>query len=285
MNNKKNQKKWIKMIEENLELGGKSDVTVRNYVYAITHFFNAHSETTKLSNFTEKNIINYLKKEYLNKGCKSSTYNFNLNVLKFFFAICFNKEFNSKILPSAKIGRRIPKIIAKEDFIILFNKENNLEHKCWLLLGFCCGLREDEISILKIEDIDSKNHKLKVIGKGNKERFTILPDIVINFLRLYYNSKNYKIKNGYLFQGCNANEHISSNTIGNYFTNIPKFNSLIDTSFHTLRHSFATYYLMNGGSQFILKDLLGHASLSTTAIYVHLANDFNNLKGINYHEH
>ena len=92
-------------------------------------------------------------------------------------------------------------------------------------------------------------------------------------------------KEGYLFKGKKEREHINKRIISNYFTNLKKHRNVPNNiTFHALRHSFATYYLMNNGDQFILKDLLGHNSLSTTAIYIHLAKDFNNLKGINYHE-
>ena len=169
-------------------------------------------------------------------------------------------------------------------FLKIVNEETNLKHKCWLLLSFCCGLRACEIAILKIEYIDSGNHKLKVLGKGNKERITILPDIVTKYLRLFYKSKRMTSKEGYLFKGIKGQEHINKRVISNYFTNLGNQKNLPnDITLHTLRHSFATYYLMNDGDPFILKDLLGHDSLSTTAIYIHLAKDFNNLKGINYH--
>ena len=61
-------------------------------------------------------------------------------------------------------------------------------------MGFCCGLRVDEVATIKIENIYSKDHKLKVLGKGNKERFTILPDVVIKTLRALYKEKNILIK-------------------------------------------------------------------------------------------
>ena len=51
---------------------------------------------------------------------------------------------------------------------------------------------------------------------------------------------------------------------------------------HSLRHSFATYYLMNGGDLLTLKSMMGHKSLASTSIYIHMSNDFNNLKGIDY---
>lgn len=283
MNNEKNKKIWLKKCEETLELGGRSKTTIRNYTYSINHFLNSYNNNTKISDFKEETIIEYMKKNYINNNCSANTYNFHLSVIKFFYSVCFNKEFSKRTLPKSKVPRRLPKIISKQDFIYIINNDNNLEHKCWLLLSFCSGLRIEEIATLKIEDIDSKNHKLRIIGKGNKERNTILPDITIKFLRLYYKSKKMKVKTGYLFKGTEGNEYISKNTIGNYFTNLSKELHLEEgISFHTLRHSFATYYLMNGGNSFILKDMLGHRSLSTTAIYIHLANNFNQLEGIKY---
>ena len=283
MNNEKNKKIWLEKCEETLELGGRSKITIRNYTYGISHFLNSYGSKTKISDFDENRIIEHMKKEYINNNCSANTYNFNLAIIKFFYSVCFNKELSKRTLPKSKVPRRLPKIISKQDFIDIFNHEKNLEHKCWLLLAFCSGLRVEEIAILKIEDIDSANHKLRVIGKGNKERYTILPDVTIKYLRMFYLSKNMKIKNGYLFKGTEGNEHISKCSVGNYFTNLSKSLNLEDgISFHTLRHSFATYYLMNGGNVFILKDMLGHRSLSTTAIYIHLANNFNQLEGINY---
>lgn len=283
MNTEKNKEKWIKMVKNNLELGGRSQYTIRNYVYAIKHFLNSYSEKKDISKFKEKEIIDYFNKNYLNNNTKTTTYNFNLAVIKFFYSICFNTVLNDRLLPKAKIPKRLPIILSKSDFIFLVNEEKNLEHKCFLLLGFCCGLRASETATIKIENIDSKNHRLKVIGKGSKERYTILPDIVICYLRLYYKSKNMKIKEGYLFKGTQGNNHISPYTIENYFTNYANELGIDDKiSYHTLRHSFATFYLINDGDIFTLKDMLGHTSLSTTAIYVHLAHDFNNLKGINY---
>ena len=285
MNTEVNKQKWIKMVNDTLTMGGKSKITIDKYTYAIERFLNTHGNNTKISTFTEKEIIKYLKKKFIDTNLKATTYNFNLAAISYFYLVCFEKEFNKKLLPKAKIAKKLPTIIDKDTFIKLVNNEKNIEHKCWLILGFCSGLRASEVASIKIENIDVNNHKLKIVGKGNKERFTILPDICIKLLRQYCKDKKVAYKKGHLFPGCNGEIHISPRTISNYFTIYAKENNLPkNISFHTLRHSFATYYLMNGGEQFILKDMLGHQSITTTAIYVHLANDFNNLKGINYHE-
>ncbi len=62
MNTEKNKEKWIKTIKENLELGGRSTNTIRNYTYAITHFLNCYSNKKDISKFKERQIIDYFKK-------------------------------------------------------------------------------------------------------------------------------------------------------------------------------------------------------------------------------
>lgn len=283
MNNEKNRIKWVKKCEEVLKLGGKSDKTIANYKSTWNKFFKYFPEDTYLSKLNENDILDYFVNEFLNKNLTSSTYNVNLCGIKFLYNICFNKQLNKVLLPNAKLRKRIPVIITKEEFIRIFNLEKNINHKCWLLLSFCSGLRSIDISNIKIEDVDVQNHKLKVLGKRNKERYTILPDITIKYLRLFCKERNIKDKSGYLFKGYNGKEHINSRTVTNYFLDIKdEFNIPKEITEHSLRHSFATYYLKNGGDLLTLKSMMGHSSLSTTCIYIHLANDFNNLKGINY---
>ena len=283
MNNEKNKKVWLKKCEETLRMGGRSEITARNYCYAIERFLNSYSNDIRISKMSVDDIIKYFRKNFLNKNLSANTYNFNLAAVRYFYLICFERNISKTLLPTSNIRKRFPNIISKEQFLTIVNNESNLEHKCWYLLSFCCGLRVSEIATLKIEEINSREHKLKVIGKGNKERYTILPDIVIKYLRLYYKSKGYKFSTGYLFKGIELNEHISPRTIGNSFTNLKKeYNLPKEITEHSLRHSFATYYLKNGGDILILKSMMGHKTLTSTSIYVHLAQDFNNLEGIKY---
>ena len=281
MNNEKNKKVWLKKCEETLRMGGRSEVTIKNYRYAIIRFLNRYDEKTNISKLTIDDIIKYFKRDFIDKGLSAATYNVNLAAVRFFYLICFERSISKVLLPNSKLRKRFPKIVTKELFLKIINNEDNLEHKCWLLLSFCCGLRISEVATIKIEDIYSKEHKLRVLGKGNKERFTILPDIVIKFLRLFYQKKRYTHKKGYLFIGQNVNNHICERTIGNYFSSLKKeYNLPPEITEHSLRHSFATYFLMNGGDLLVLKSMMGHKSLNSTSIYVHLSQNFNNIKGI-----
>lgn len=283
MNTEKNQLIWIDKIQENLILRGRSQRTFKNYKSALNKFFNFYDNKTNIKKFNEIDIVEYLKINILDKNMCTDTYNMSVSAIRLLFILCFNKELNRLLLPNCKFKKRIPTIIPKDFFIKIFNEEKSIRHKCWLLLGFCSGLRVDEVAKLKIENIFSNNHKIKIIGKGNKERYTVLPDITIKFLRLYCIKYNIKCKAGYLFTSHIDAPVPSSDTIVNYFSNLmKKYNHFNKYTFHSLRHSFATYYLSNGGSLLALQSMLGHTNLNTTTIYLHLSQNFNELEGIKY---
>lgn len=279
------RKEQLQKVIDTLRIGGRSEKTISNYVHAINRFFE-YFKNEDISKFDEDNILEYIKQNYLRKSCAGSTYNLNICAIKYFYSVNFNKEFNRKLLPHTKIVKKIPTTIDKDLFIKIFNEEQNLKHKCWLLLAYCSGLRAEEVASIQIKDINSKEHKLKVLGKRKKERYTILPDITIKYLRLYYMSSYHRkyYNSGYLFEGYKY-QYISSKTIINYFTAIKeKYNLDENISFHSLRHSFASNFIKNGGDPFVLKSMLGHTSLNTTNIYIHMGRDFNNLKGVNYEQ-
>ncbi len=283
-----NKREKIQKVIDTLNMGGRSKKTIENYVCAINRFLD-YFENKDISKLNESDVIEYIKNNYLNKQCATNTYNMNISAIKYFYSINYNKELNNKLLPHAKLIKRLPTTIDKETFIKILNEEKNLKHKCWLLLGYCSGLRIEEVVSVKIKNINSKEHELKILGKRKKERFTILPDITIKYLRLYYKDKYRKEffykenKTGYLFEGNQGEDHISVNTVTNYFREIKiKYNLDEDITFHSLRHSFATNFIKSGGDPFTLKSMLGHTSLNTTSIYIHMGRDFNNLKGVNY---
>ena len=236
---------------------------------------NTKQEPKKGVNFSEekkddkgRNIYHLI---YANEGSEAGEY-YNQHTLDFI-------EMSYNFYNNLKTFDVIESI--KERFIEIFNEQKLLKHRCWLILAFCCGLRVDEVSRVKVEDIDKTNHKLRVLGKGNKERYTILPDIVIKLLELYCREKD--IRYGYIFKGAKGKEVMNNKTIINYFSVIKDTYNLDDNiSFHSLRHSFATYYLMNGGTLLTLQSMLGHTNLNTTTIYLHLSQNFNELEGINY---
>lgn len=282
-NTKKNQEKWIEKVRYTLELGGKSNKTFDNYKSHINRFLNYFNENIELNKLTEDEIVNYFKKQYMDLNRCAATLNVGICSIRFLYSVCFNRKLNKDILPSTKLKRKMPTIISKQLFLKIFNDEHCLKYKCWLILAFCSGLRVDEVAKIRIENVFPDEHKLKVLGKGNKERYTILPDIVTECLRTYCKENIITKKEGYLFLTYDQENPINSKSIINYFSTIKDaYNLDKNISFHSLRHSFATFYLMNGGNIITLKSMLGHSHLNSTNIYLHIAQNFNNLEGINY---
>lgn len=281
MNTEENQKIWIEKIHENLILRGRSENTYINYRGALNNFFKYYSESTDISCLSEQDIIPYLNDAFIKTNKCKNTYNLAVAAIRLLFIVCYNKTLNKILFPSSKVTKKLPIMLPKDQFLKIINEEKHLKHKCWLILGFCSSLRVSEVACIKVEDIYTSSNKLKVLGKGNKERFTILPDISIKLLRSYCMKNN--IKSGYIFKGINNKPVINNKSIINYFSVIKDVYNLNDNiSFHSLRHSFATYYLASGGSLLTLQSMLGHSSLKTTTIYLHLSQNFSEFDEVKY---
>lgn len=270
----------LQKVKDLLKIRGCSDRTTTNYLSCINRFKNYYEANgVELKRLNEQDILEYLKVNCINIGFSAATINVNRAAIKYYYLVNFNIDFNKTLLPSCKVKTRFPKLITKQQFIQIINSEHNLKHKLWIILGYGSGLRISEVATLKVSDILSSDHKIRVIGKGNKERFVPLPNITLKLLRIYYIKNKDKITNDYLFPGIyerTKQSHINSFTIKQAFQKI-KQNNQLDSSFtfHTLRHSYATEFIKNGGDIWELKSILGHSSINSTMVYLHMAEDFN----------
>ena len=267
----------LQKVKDLLLLRKCSNRTISNYLSCINRFKNYYKRKD-LEKLNEDDILEYFKKNFINIGCSAATINVNRAAIKYYYLVNFNKEFSNVLLPQTKIPSRFPKIISKQDFIKMFNSEFNLKHKLWIILAYGSGLRISEVASLKVSDILSKEHKIRVIGKGNKERYVPLPDFTLKLLRFYWIQNKNKINNDYFFPGLyrnRINTYISEFTIKGAFQKIKENNGLDNSiTFHTLRHSYATEFIKNGGDIWELKNILGHSSINTTSIYLHMAENF-----------
>lgn len=280
----------MQKVKDLLITRGCSNRTVSNYLSCINRFKNYYEmKGVNLKELDENGILEYIKVNFINIGCSAATINVNRAAIKYYYLVNFHIDFNKTLLPQCKIASRFPKLLTKEQVIQMVNGEPNLKHKIWLILGYGSGLRISEVAKLKVSDIKSVEHKIRVIGKGNKERYVPLPNITLKLLRIYWKQNKDKIVDDYLFPGIyekTKNSHINAFTIKSAFQKI-KNNNNIDKSitFHTLRHSFATEYIKSGGDIWQLRSVLGHASINSTMVYLHMADDFSKvyspLDGVN----
>ena len=180
-----------------------------------------------------------------------------------------------QLLKNPKIPRSLPKPIAEGDIELLIEELKKISKKSWvqkrnialLYLLYGCGLRINEaLSITKSHLIDKSS--LTILGKGNKERLVPVLDIVANSLENYLKEIPDDLpSDGSIFVGDRGNP-LKASAFQRDLKNARVNLGLPKTATpHSLRHSFATHLLKNGGDLRIIQELLGHSSLSTTQIY------------------
>ena len=271
----------LQKVKDLLKTRGCSERTINNYLSCLNRF-KQYYKGKELKNLKEEDILDYLKVNFIDLDFAAASVNVNRAAIKYYYLVNFNIDFNNVLLPSCKVKNRFPTILTKEQVISIFNNESNIKHKIWIILAYGSGLRISEVASLKVSDILSKEHKIRVIGKGNKERYAPLPNITLRLLRTYWLQNKDKIINDFLFpnikNGKNKCKHINPFTIKQAFQKIKQNNNLDDSiTFHTLRHSFACEYIKSRGDIWELRILLGHSSINSTMVYLHMAKDFNDV--------
>lgn len=147
-----------------------------------------------------------------------------------------------------------------------------LRNKLMVELFYSTGIRRSELINIRLSHVDVSGKLLKVVGKGNKERFIPLLESVVGTINSYLAERK-AIENSsaqdYLFltsKGIKMYDSLVYRTINNYFRGI---SSKLKKSPHILRHSFATHLLNQGAHLNAVKELLGHSSLAATQVYTH----------------
>ena len=145
----------------------------------------------------------------------------------------------------------------------------NLKHKLLMEIMYASGLRVSEIIKIKINDIDFEEGIIRVnLGKGKKDRQTILSKRAIEDLKNYLQKRN--DDNPYVFPGAQNKSHLSVRSVQKIVLRAAKLAGIKkDISCHNLRHSFATHLLEleKGVDIRYIQRLLGHKRLETTQIY------------------
>jgi site-specific recombinase XerD len=136
------------------------------------------------------------------------------------------------------------------------------------MMAYSAGLRRNEVRSLKISDIDSSRMLIHLhTTKGNKERYTILSPVMLDTLRQYY--RKYK-PTDWLFEGL-TRDAISESSVEAIFKQALKKSKVQkQVGIHSLRHAFATHMLEQGVSLLIIQQMMGHKSLKTTSLYLHV---------------
>jgi integrase/recombinase XerD len=259
----------IAVMQQMLHLKSYSTSTQRTYLNEMSQFLQA-IKYVPANEFTTPRLKNYLQYCYKTLKLSENTIHSRMNALKFYFEQVLHKEKIFWEIPRPKKKIILPKVISEEKIIKALFTVKNIKHRSILLTAYSAGLRVSEVVNLKITDIDSDRMQIAIRGaKGKKDRMATLSLFTLQLLREYV--KQYKPKL-YLFEGQYDNEPYSSRSAQSIFKYaIKTFNLPATTSFHCLRHSYATHLLENGTDIKYIQELLGHNDIKTTLRYTHVS--------------
>jgi len=258
-----------KMIKS-MELRNLSKNTQRSYLEAVSGLARHYKKSP--DNISKNMVEDYLL--YLKNGKKHAPNSVGTVVsgLRFFYNHVLSNEENAPDYVYRKT-RKLPTVLSHEEVWQIINAPENLKHRLILMTAYSAGLRASEVIVLKPEHIDSKRMLIKVEnGKGGKDRYTLLSERLLKELRHYYKifqPKTYLFPSSYKDKDLLCYESVRS-----IYANARKKAGIKKGSgLHTLRHSFATHLLEAGYDIRKIQILMGHKSLSTTIIYLHVSRE------------
>lgn len=235
-----------------------SDETLQQFIYSVAKEVNPRSQARIISGL--KSFFNYLVFED------------------------YRNDNPLELIETPKTGRKLPDTLSLQEIDALIetidlSTNEGERNRAMLETLYGCGLRVSELITLKISDLFFDEGFIKITGKGNKERFVPIGPLTQKYIDIYKNAvrSNLNIKKG-------AEDTLFLNRRGNQLTRAMVFTIIKDLaqkmglkksiSPHTLRHSFATHLLENGADLRSIQLMLGHESITTTEIYVHLDRSF-----------
>ncbi len=204
--------------------------------------------------------------------------------LRSFFSYLIFEDYRSsnplELIEAPKIGRKLPDTLSEDEIdriisAIDLSKPEGERNRAMLETLYGCGLRVSELVNLKISDLFFEEGFIKITGKGNKQRFVPIIDVTQKYINIYRKEirTHLNIQSGHedtLF----LNRRGKQLTRAMIFTIIKQLAEKIglkkSISPHTFRHSFATHLLQNNADLRSIQLMLGHESITTTEIYVHL---------------
>lgn len=204
--------------------------------------------------------------------------------LKSFFSYLIFEDYRTdspmELIEAPRLGRKLPDTLSVDDIdnliaAIDLSKPEGERNRAMLETLYGCGLRVSELINLKISDLFFEEGFIKITGKGNKQRFVPISEITQKYILLYRNA----IRN-HLTIVKGHEDTLFLNRRGKQLTRAMIFTIIKDLAVkislnkaispHTFRHSFATHLLENGADLRAIQLMLGHESITTTEIYVHL---------------
>lgn len=264
---------------------GLSDNSIKSYVLDIEkliHFLEDH-QLKELPIGIERDTIQrfvYEVAKVVNPRSQART----ISGLKSFFSYLVFEDYRADnpldLIESPLIGRKLPDTLSENEInqlisAIDLSKKEGERNRAMLETLYGCGLRVSELIGLKLSDLYFEEDFIKVTGKGDKQRFVPISPINKRYINIYKNEVRVHVKVQKGFQDILfLNRRGKQLTRAMVFTIVKNLAEKIELgktiSPHTFRHSFATHLLENGADLRAIQQMLGHESITTTEVYMHV---------------
>ena len=232
----------------------------------------------------EADILAYVAEKHATS--KATSANRRLSVLKRFYQMAFRQNLVSvnpcTKLKSARQPSRLPKTLSEKQVEALLlapdeNTPHGLRDRTMLEVLYACGLRVSELVSLRSVEVGLNEGVIRVTGKGNKTRLVPFGEIARMWMERYLKEGRPAILNGQVDDALFVTARGAAMSRQMFWILIKKYAQQagvhVPLSPHTLRHAFATHLLNHGADLRVVQLLLGHADISTTQIYTHVARE------------
>ncbi|GJL90292.1 MAG: integrase [Minwuia thermotolerans] len=256
-----------RMLEE-LRMRNYSESTIRNYVNAVARFARHFGASPQDLGGGEAREF----QAHLATHCRVSASVLNISVcaLRFLYDKVLDRPRVVERLPYAKKPKKLPVVLSREEVSRLIQLTTYMKHRTLFMACYSAGLRTSELIHLECSHIDSQRKLLRVeAGKGCKDRMVPLSDRLLTQLRRNWLEQR---PPRWLFPGWQVSVPIAAHTVQKAFLRARRRAGIEKpATLRSLRHSFATHHLEAGTDLRTLQMLMGHRSLATTAIYLHVS--------------
>ncbi len=262
--------KLMEKLVDHMEFYGLAKQTQRGYITGVKGLAKYYGQAPDtITDDQVRGYFHHLLTDW--KLAWSSCKNYLSGITYFFRHICTHEVDDRFGLPPRPHGRKLPSVLSIEEVARLLSCVDNFKHQVLLKTIYSAGLRVGEAVCLKPEHIESDPSRMVIRvdqGKGRKDRYTVLSQNLLLELREYW--RKYSPKH-WLFPGQNGSNHITTTSVWYAFDAAKKKAGITkECSPHTLRHCFATHLLYKGYDLYTISQLLGHTSITTTTIYLHI---------------
>lgn len=224
---------------------------------------------------TEEDVRSYLIHLRDERMLAPSTRNIAVHGLRFFFAHTCPRDWHILEFVRVKIPQKLPSVLSRDETLHLLRAVREPTRRMALQTIYALGLRLNEALRLEVRDIDGERLMVLVRNsKGAKDRMVPLPRPLLHKLRRYWKEERRSSDKPLIFIGEAEGERVHPTTLQKTFRAVLEQEGIAKrASIHTLRHSYATHLLEAGISLKTIQRVLGHRSLRTTTVYLHVTHE------------